>query len=90
LIFGQIQSRPLFCGSAALPPDLPIRAELIKSVTAGRVKAGEAVFARVVIEWKGQGCTLRKGAILQGRIVSESERSRSDKSSELALAFDAA
>ncbi len=70
------------------PNHIPIQAELVKGIEAGRVKAGETVFAKVDIAWKDSTCNLRKGAILKGRVVSESARSKTSKRSDLALLFE--
>lgn len=70
------------------PNRVPIQAELVKAMEAGRVKAGEMVFAKVDIAWKDSVCNLRKGAILRGRVVSESARSKTSKTSDLALLFE--
>ncbi len=75
--------------AASLGPDhVPIQAELVKAMEAGRIKAGETVFAKVDIAWKDSACNLRKGAILKGRVVSESSRSKTSKTSDLALLFE--
>ncbi len=58
------------------PNRIPIQAELVKGMEAGRVKAGDTVFAKVDIAWKDSTCNLRKGAVLKGRVVSESARSK--------------
>ena len=66
----------------------PIQAELVKSIEAGRVQAGDLVFAKVDLAWSNSACQLREGAILKGRIVRETPRSKAAKSSDIALLFD--
>ncbi len=79
----------LYGFAASIGPDrVPIQAELVRAMEAGRIKAGETVFAKVDIAWKDSACNLRKGAILKGRVVSESARSKTSKTSDLALLFE--
>jgi hypothetical protein len=71
------------------PPDrVPIQAELVKTVEAGRIKAGDPILAKVDVAWKSPDCTLSKGSILKGRIVDQTEHSKTSKSSEIALIFE--
>ena len=79
--------RPCF---AANPPTdrTPIQAELVKAIEAGRVQVGDAVYAKVDLAWNNSACKLREGAILKGRIVTESPRSKGGKPSGIALLFD--
>ena len=67
---------------------IPIQAQLIRPVEAGRIKVGESILARVTFPWEGSECVLRAGAILKGRIVTVSARSQTSKTSELALLFE--
>src|SRR5450755_2279076 len=67
---------------------LPIQAELVKALEAGRIKAGDAILAKVDVAWKSPDCNLSKGSILKGRIVNQTERSKTSKGSEIALLFD--
>lgn len=79
----------LFPASKAPAQDrTPVQAELIRAIEAGRVHVGDQVFAKVVLKWQGSQCVLREGAMLQGRIVAQSARSRAQKTSEIALLFD--
>ncbi len=79
----------LACFAAPVQPNrVPIQAELLKAMEAGRVAVGETVFAKVDIEWKNPACNLRKGAILKGRVVSEKGRTKASKTSDLALLFE--
>jgi hypothetical protein len=76
-----------FAGSTE-PSRVPVQAELVKGMEAGRIKVGETIFAKVDVEWNNSACGLRKGAILKGRVVSENARTKTSKSSDLALLFD--
>jgi hypothetical protein len=73
---------------ATEPNRVPIQAELVKAMEAGKLKAGDSVLAKVQIDWKSPACNLRKGAILQGRVVSANVRSKTSKTSDLALLFE--
>jgi hypothetical protein len=76
------------CSAANPPTDrTPIQAELLKSIEAGRVQVGDAVYAKVDLAWNNSACKLREGAILKGRIVTETPRSKAEKSG-IALLFD--
>src|SRR5277367_1367195 len=76
--------------SAANPPTVrtPIQAELVRAIEAGRVQVGDPVFAKVNLAWNNSGCKLREGAILKGRIVSQTPRSKTARSSNIALLFE--
>ncbi|MGH9529033.1 MAG: hypothetical protein ACRD2S_03840 [Terriglobales bacterium] len=79
----------LTCLAASIEPNrVPVQAELIKAMEAGRVKVGETIFAKVDVEWKNKACNLRRGAILKGRVVSENARTKTSKTSDLALLFE--
>jgi len=79
----------VICFAASVEPNrIPIQAELVRTMEAGRVKIGDTVFAKVDIAWKDSTCSLRKGAILKGRVVSENARSKTSKTSDLALVFE--
>jgi len=67
---------------------IPVQAELLKAVDAGRVQAGDAVYAKVDLAWNNAVCKLREGAILKGRIVARTVRSKAAKSSDIALLFE--
>jgi len=77
--------------SAAADPHadrIPIQAELVKSIEAGHLRVGDPVYAKVDLAWNNPSCNLREGAILKGRIVTQTPRSKAVRSSELALLFD--
>lgn len=65
----------------------PVQAELISDLNARLLKVGSAVYARVTVEWRGDDCFLRDGAILQAQVVSVVAHTKTIKSSELGLAF---
>ncbi len=66
----------------------PIQAELVKSIEAGHVQVGDAVYAKVNLAWSNSGCKLREGAILKGHIVTQTPRSKAAGSSAIAFLFD--
>ena len=77
--------------AADMPSErVPIQAELLKALESGKVSVGDPVLVRVDIAWKTEDCSLRKGAILKGRVVAESARSKTNKNSEIALLFESA
>ncbi len=77
------------CSAADPPTDrTPIQAELVKSIEAGHVQVGDPVYARVNLAWNNSACQLREGAILKGRIVTQTPRSKAVRSSGIALLFD--
>jgi len=79
----------VYCAAAGPPSDrIPIQAELVKSIEAGRVQVGDAVYAKVHLAWNNGGCKLREGAILKGRIVTQTPRSKTTKSSDVAFLFE--
>jgi hypothetical protein len=66
---------------------VPIQAELVHAIEAGKVRVGEPVYARVTLAWKNAQCSLREGAVLRGRVVSETRRIKGTRS-EMALVFE--
>jgi hypothetical protein len=66
----------------------PVQAELVRAIDAGRVKVGDLVLAKVAVKWQTPQCTLREGAILNGRIVAQAVHSKVEKISQIALLFD--
>lgn len=71
----------------AEPGITPIQAELMSDVNARLLKVGAPVYAKVTSEWTGTSCFLRKGAVLEARVVSVSAFNRATALSELDLAF---
>ena len=72
----------------ATPDRIPLQVELIRTVEAGRVKAGDPVLAKVAVKWQSPQCTLREGDILDGRIVAQTAHSKTDHVSQIALLFE--
>lgn len=66
----------------------PIQAELVQVLEAGRIKTGTPIFAKTTSVWKNNRCELRKGAIIEGRVVLQKARSKADKTSEIAIVFE--
>ena len=75
---------------AADTPLIPIQAELVKRLYADKLRLGDSVLARAQAGWKGSSCELRRGDILEGRIVFQKSYSKTDKTSEIAILFDKA
>jgi hypothetical protein len=71
----------------AKPAITPIQAELMADLHARLLKVGGTVFAQVTVDWKGPGCELRNGAILEAHVVSVVPRIKPAKGSEVGLAF---
>jgi len=67
---------------------IPIQADLVHPLEAGRVKTGDAVFATVEVPWQDSTCTLRRGALLKGRVVAETPYVKTAKTSQIALLFE--
>jgi len=67
---------------------VPVQASLVHSLEAGRIKVGDSVFAKVSVRWKSSECDLREGAILKGRVVAQTARTKTVKNSEIALLFE--
>ena len=65
----------------------PIEAELIANLHARLLKVGQTVYARVTVEWHGEGCVLRNGATLEGHVVSVVPSIKPVKGSEVGLVF---
>ena len=75
-----------FCQTPPAPIPGPVQAELIAPLNVRRLEPGKTVFARVTLDWKGLGCTLRSGATLEGTGEVAERRKGRDKS-QLALSF---
>ena len=76
--------------AATEPSHLPIEAKLVGSLQAGRVRVGDPVLAKVQVAWEGSDCSLREGAILRGHVLAQTPRSKTTKTSEIAVLFDGA
>src|SRR5262249_27631563 len=68
---------------------MPVQAEFLKPVLGEKLAAGATVFAKVTSEWKGPGCVLHPGSVLEGTVESSEPRKNGGRSS-LALSFDKA
>jgi hypothetical protein len=89
VVFGTVASCFPPCIAETLPPNSgPIQAELVGKIDAGRAKIGDAVYAKVKVKWQDNNVTLQEGATLKGRVVAQSARSKTSKSSQIALFFD--
>jgi hypothetical protein len=73
--------------SAPIPSVTPVRAMLTGEVASRFQQPGTIVHAQVAVEWSGPGCLLRKGAILEGQILSVVRHSKTVQKSEISLAF---
>jgi hypothetical protein len=71
----------------AKPGITPVQAELMADLHARLLKVGGTVYARVTVDWKGPGCVLRNGAVLEAHVVSVIPRIKPAKGSEVGLAF---
>src|SRR5258705_1468587 len=91
-----ISLRPFVMGSLVLlgtrlgcaDDRVPVQASLVHSLEAGRIKVGDSVLAKVSVRWKSSECDLRQGAILKGRVIAQTARSKTVKNSEIALLFE--
>jgi hypothetical protein len=65
----------------------PVRAELMSSMYAHKLHQGEAVFARVLVDWRSTDCILNTGSILEAHVISVVPHTKVAKGSQLDLAF---
>ena len=72
--------------SADRPSHGPVQAELMKRLQVRQLTLGETVYARVTLDWSGQDCDLRNGAILEATVVTAEPRTTRGES-RLALSF---
>jgi hypothetical protein len=56
---------------------------------ARKVKAGDPILAKLALAWKCPSCDLRHGAIIQGHVVTQKAHSKTEKTSEIGVVFDA-
>jgi hypothetical protein len=75
---------PLF--AQTLPP---IWAELVQRLDATKVKTGDPILAKLALAWNSPACDLRQGAIIRGHVVTRKTRSKTERTSEIAVNFDA-
>ena len=65
-------------------------ANLTMPLDVSRAKVGTRVEATVVNAWSGNGCDLRKGALVEGHVSQVKQRTKTDKRSGFVLVFDKA
>lgn len=89
LLFGAVSSCFLACIAETTAPNPgPIQAALVGRIDAARAKIGDPVYAKVTAKWQENNVTLQEGAILKGRVAARSVRSKTSKSSQIAVFFD--
>jgi hypothetical protein len=69
-------------------PQIPLQAELLVPLNAGKLDRGTPVLAKTRLDWQGPTCLLRTGALVSGRIVDFEPRSKRNKGSSLTILFD--
>ena len=79
--------RAAFADGAPKAGVTPVEAQLLSDVRAHQLKVGEAVYARVDSRWQGDQCVLSDGAILEGHVIAVVPHTRTERNSELILAF---
>jgi hypothetical protein len=67
---------------------VPVWAELVHRLDASKVKVGDPILAELALPWKGPACDLRKGAIIQGQVVTQRAHSKTEKTSEIGVTFE--
>jgi hypothetical protein len=71
-------------------PQIPLLAELLIPLNAGKLVRGTPVLAKTRLDWQSPTCLLRTGALVSGRIVDFERRSKQNKGSSLTILFDRA
>src|SRR5579871_5488772 len=74
-------------GSGARPGVTPVEANLTGDLAARLLHPGSIIHAQVAVEWSGPDCLLRKGAILEGQVLSVVRHSKTAQDSEVSVAF---
>ena len=73
------------------PPPLPsLSGTLPAPLDASTAKVGTHVSVWLTEPWSGNGCDLRKGAVLEGHVAQVQRRSKTDNTSAIHLVFDRA
>jgi len=67
---------------------LPIQAELLQRLNAGKVKVGDSILAKLALPWSSSMCDLRAGAIIQGHVVTQKAHSKTENTSEIGIVFE--
>jgi hypothetical protein len=68
----------------------PLLADLTLPLDISRAKVGTRVQATVDNPWSGNGCNLRKGALIEGHVSQVEQRTKTSKRSAFSLVFDKA
>ena len=87
-LFGLLLCVSAYAAGPSASDRVPVQAELVQALDAGRLKVGDSVFAKVDVGWENPECKLRKGAILKGRVVARNAHSKASRTSEIALLFE--
>src|SRR5579871_4614518 len=82
-----LRSAGAHADSAAMPAVTPIQANLTGDLALRVLHPGSIVHAQVSVEWSSSDCLLRKGAILEGQVLSVVPHSKTVQDSEISLAF---
>lgn len=77
----------VFGATGAVQGITPVQAELMADMNAHLLKEGATIFARVTVDWKGTDCVLRRGAMLEGHVLSFTPYRQNAKVSEVDVAF---
>jgi hypothetical protein len=77
------------CAESPSAVTKPIEAELLSRLNARSLKPGDSIYARVVRDWNGPGCHLRRGATLEATVRMATLRSHAARS-QVALGFERA
>jgi hypothetical protein len=67
---------------------VPVWAELVQRLDAGKVKVGDPILAKLALAWQSPACDLRAGAIIQGHVVTQRAHSKTEKTSEVGVIFE--
>jgi hypothetical protein len=67
---------------------IPVQAELLQRLNASKITVGDPILAKLVLPWKGPSCDLRAGAIIRGHVVTQKAYSKTEKTSEIGIAFE--
>jgi hypothetical protein len=78
---------PAFAATVAKPGVTPVEAELMTDMHSHLLRVGASVFAKVQGDWRGSGCDLTEGAIVEGHIIAVTAHSKVVKDSEVDVAF---
>jgi hypothetical protein len=71
-----------------LSSQVPLQADLLAPLDAGKLVRGAAVLAKARVDWNNPACHLRAGAIVIGHIVDLERRSKQNRGSSFTVAFD--